>query len=486
MSQIFLASTSFGAMNLAAAIDDGILPSVHGSTDRVLLVSTNSTVPESTTPLSLMPGFEAIARRFDRVVDWNAVLAPFTPPSFKGFGEPAVVSRWLHSYLRLDDRPVELILESIQVHPARGLADLFVTANITMYSDGLMSYGPTRVGLPVSLGTRIDRLVYLDLLPGVRPRLLREFDVETTAISDASFQAVLAETAELAPQAALTARMLRRRSATALVLGQYLGALGIVSKSEELEIYTSIATAAAAAGHEVIAFKPHPTAPPVFGEITARAAELGVDVVEIPGDISVEHVLHYWQPALVAGCFSTGLLVAERYFGLDIVADGTDLVLGRLEPTANSNRVPLTVIDAVVPRVADGSGIVESRIDRSMGPDAVQSVVDVTAFLMQPRLHARFKPEIDQQVRGMEPSVRDRYVGDQMIRRHHLPGETVRLRRRVKLAVFAVGAGIARPARRHPRVAQAYRRIRATLARPARRIVDKVPPVRRIVRLLER
>jgi Alpha-2,8-polysialyltransferase (POLYST) len=488
VSQLFLASTSFGAMNLAAAIDDGIFESVWGSNDRVLLVSTNSTVPEATPPLSSMPGFEAVARRFDRVVDWNAVLAPFAPSDFKAFGEPSVVSRWLQSHLGLDDLPVELILESIQVHPARGLADLFVTAPVTMYSDGLMSYGPTRVGLPDSLGARIDRLVYLDLLPGVEPRLLREFDVEPVPISDSSFRRVLAETSDLAPQAAATARMLTRKSATALVLGQYLGALGIVSRDEELEIYTSIAAAAAAAGHQVVAYKPHPTAPPVLGEITSRAAELGVEVIEIPGSISVEHVLHHWRPDLVAGCFSTGLLVADRYFGLDIAAGGTELVLDRLDPYPNSNRVPLTVIDAVVPRVDTGAagGIREPRIDLRKAPAVVQALIDVTAFQMQPKLHGRFRDDVVEQVRRLDPNLQGRYIDDELGAKYGLPGAPVRLRRRVKLRVYEATAALARPARRNAYVAQAYRRARAFVAPPIKRVVRKVPPLRRIVRVLER
>lgn len=471
-------------MNLAAAIDDGIFDTGAGTQHRVLLASTNSQIPESTVPLQNMAGFAAIARRFDHVVDWNAILAPFTPQSFKGFGEPVVTAKWLQSHLGLDDQPVELILESIQVHPARGLADLFTTAPITIYSDGLMSYGPTRSKLPLSLGLRISRVVYLDLLPGVQPRLLHEFDVETLAIRNETFSSVLTETAELAPEASATALMLQNRSATALVLGQYLGALGILSTNEEIDIYTSIAASAAAGGHEVIAFKPHPTAPPLSGAITERARRLGVEVVEVPGPISVEHMLHSWRPDLVAGCFSTGLLIAQRFFGLNIASGGTEIVLERLKPFENSNRVPLTVIDAVVPTIdTDVKGtLAEARIDLAAAPDAVQGVIDVTAFLMQPALHKDFKSSVAQHIRHMDSEICNRYVGAAQLKRHRLPGESPSRRQSLELRTRALTSKAALNLRRYPRLARTCRSARAALAVSARRVTKRVPAIDRLVR----
>ena len=76
-----------------------------------------------------------------------------------------------------DDR-VELAVESIQVNPARALAAIFSEASVDVYADGLMSYGPTREKLPLTLARRVRRLLHLDLVPGLRPLLLSEYGVE--------------------------------------------------------------------------------------------------------------------------------------------------------------------------------------------------------------------------------------------------------------------------------------------------------------------
>ncbi|CAM5227886.1 hypothetical protein STENM327S_08726 [Streptomyces tendae] len=62
-----------------------------------------------------------------------------------------------------------------------------------MYADGLMSYGPTREKLPLTLARRIRRLLHLDLIPGLRPMLLSEFGVEPEVVPDVVFRAVLDE-----------------------------------------------------------------------------------------------------------------------------------------------------------------------------------------------------------------------------------------------------------------------------------------------------
>ena len=43
-----------------------------------------------------------------------------------------------------------------------------------MFSDGLMGYGPTRDALPGDIGGRVERVLYLDLVPWLEPLLLRE------------------------------------------------------------------------------------------------------------------------------------------------------------------------------------------------------------------------------------------------------------------------------------------------------------------------
>src|SRR5690606_37730479 len=62
VAQLFVASTFFGAMSLAAALDSG----QFGPADqrRILLVSNNATAPEVVAPLDAAPGFETLRSRF--------------------------------------------------------------------------------------------------------------------------------------------------------------------------------------------------------------------------------------------------------------------------------------------------------------------------------------------------------------------------------------------------------------------------------------
>src|SRR5690348_17927762 len=58
-----------------------------------------------------------------------------------------------------------------------GVQTCALPISITVYADGLMSYGPTRNKLGLLVDSRIDRLLHLDLVPGLRPMLLTEFGV---------------------------------------------------------------------------------------------------------------------------------------------------------------------------------------------------------------------------------------------------------------------------------------------------------------------
>jgi len=62
MAQLFVASTFFGAMSLAAALDAG----QFGAADqrRILVVSNNALVPEVVPPLDAAPGFDVLRSRF--------------------------------------------------------------------------------------------------------------------------------------------------------------------------------------------------------------------------------------------------------------------------------------------------------------------------------------------------------------------------------------------------------------------------------------
>ena len=92
MKQIFLASTLFELVCLAAGIDGGdydrpAAPALMGTdgfapedtpapTERILLVSNNAVVMELSESFVDSPGAASLIARFDRVVNLNEALAP--------------------------------------------------------------------------------------------------------------------------------------------------------------------------------------------------------------------------------------------------------------------------------------------------------------------------------------------------------------------------------------------------------------------------
>ena len=54
----------------------------------------------------------------------------------------------------------------------------------------------------------------------------------------------------------------------------------------------------------------------------------------------------------MVGCFSTAMLTASSLYGLPVTRLGTELMLERLSPFQNSNRIPITLVDALIPDLA--------------------------------------------------------------------------------------------------------------------------------------
>ncbi|MEU8147325.1 polysialyltransferase family glycosyltransferase [Nonomuraea sp. NPDC048901] len=344
MTTVFYASTLFGAMSLAAGIDDGRFAEGR----RVLIVSNNAAIPEVTVPLDRTPGFAVLRSRFDEIHSWNDLIAPLHPSDWKArVIEVPMMERLIRAQLGLEDA-AELVLESIAVPPARTIAGLVRDCPITVYSDGLMSYGPTRDPLPAEIFRRITRLLHLDLVPGLEPLLLSEYGVPAQILPDEAFLAVVRQVATTAPD------ML---AGQAMILGQYLSALEIVTPEEEAALHETMLRGLVARGYSTVVFKPHPAAGRRHAQLLRAAAEpLDVRLLVAGESVPAEVCFPALRPELVVGCFSTGLITAGRYFGLPVASYGTDLVLERLAPYENSNRVPVTIVDALLPRMsADGT-----------------------------------------------------------------------------------------------------------------------------------
>ncbi|MER5971788.1 polysialyltransferase family glycosyltransferase [Streptomyces sp. NPDC002055] len=390
-TQIFFASTLYGAATLAAALD----ADCFGPADRrLLLISNNATTPETTPSVDTMPGFERLRGRFDRVLSWNETISPFHPGGWSPRQDDVPLwERHLRLLWGLGDDEVELAVESIQVNPSLALTQLFPGAPVDVYADGLMSYGPTRNKLDPLVGTRIRRLLHLDLVPGLRPLLLTEFGVEPEVVPTDVFTAVLAELAE--DQAGGEA--LPEPTAPALLLGQYLSALDILTPEEEEQLHVTMLRGAAELGHHNIVFKPHPTAPARWSRVLEKeAGELGVRLTVLDTPVLAEVLYQRMRPALVVGCFSTALLTASAFYGLPVARAGTDLLLERLSPYQNSNRVPVTVVDALLPEITDAAAVTGwTSPSREEVADRLTGLVAAVGYAMQSQIYPGLRAEAE-------------------------------------------------------------------------------------------
>jgi len=348
-------------------------------------VSNNATTPETTPGPDEMPGFERLRARFDDVISWNQTISPFHPGGWAP--RPDDVPLWerhLRLAWNLGDDDVELAVESIQVNPALGVCQIFMGAPVTVYADGLMSYGPTRNKIDPLVGTRVTRLLHLDLVPGLKPLLLTEFGVEPRNVPTDAFVKVLAELVD-------TGDDLPSVDEPALLLGQYLSALEILTAQEEEELHVRMLKGALALGHTRVVFKPHPSAPARWSRMLEREAEkLGADLTVLDTPVLAEVLYQRMRPALVVGCFSTALLTASALYGLPVARVGTGPLLDRLTPYENSNRVPVTIVDALLPELTDGAAVTGQR----PGTDVAEltRLLRAVGFAMQPKIYPDLRP----------------------------------------------------------------------------------------------
>ncbi|MFG2135596.1 alpha-2,8-polysialyltransferase family protein [Streptomyces sp. NPDC048650] len=378
-TQIFMASTLYGAATLAAALDaDCFEPADR----RLLLLSNNATNPETTASLDTMPGFALLRDRFDRVLSWNETISPFHPGGWSPRADDAPLwERYLRLLWGLGDSHIELIVESIQVNPAMALAQVFPGAPLDVYADGLMSYGPTRNKLDPLIGTRIGRLLHLDLVAGLTPLLLTEFDVPAKTVPTDAFRKVLGELADASGELADVPH------GAALLLGQYLSALDILTPEEEEELHLRMVRGAAERGHREIVFKPHPSAPARWSRLLEREAEkLDIELTVLDSPVLAEVLYQRTRPALVVGCFSTALLTAATFYDLPTARTGTGLLLERLTPYQNSNRVPVTIVDALVPDLSDRAATGSARAGD------VRELVKAVGYAMQHQIYPMLRP----------------------------------------------------------------------------------------------
>ena len=342
MIQLIQVSSYFQLVSLAAMADAGLLPDADR---RILVLANGSQNPEITTPLDLVPGFGALAGRFDDVVDFAALLWPRRPGQFNPRTEELpLFESLLRTAWGLGGGQVSLVLESIQVNPAQALSRIFFDAPVTVHSDGLMSYGPTRSKLPAHLLQRLTGTIHIDLVPGLEPMLLMEAGIRRRVLPLGALAEVFEELSRHP-----AAQTLDARPAAALILGQYLGSLGILDAARELELHHRMLLAAREAGAHTVVFKPHPSSGPTAAlQLRTRAESLGLGFTVLESDLLAETVIARLNPLAVISCFSTALFTAKYMLGAPVIAVGTSELLQELAPYQNSNRIPVSITDALL------------------------------------------------------------------------------------------------------------------------------------------
>jgi hypothetical protein len=408
-TQIFCASTLYGAVTLAAAIDSDLFEEPER---RVLLVFNNTATPETSTPLDEMPGFAPLRDHFDEVLSWNEAIRPFHPGSWTPRPDDIpLFERYLRLLWGLGEDRVELVLESIQVTPALTVAQIFTGAPVDVYADGLMSYGPTRNKLDPLVGTRVRRLLHLDLVAGLTPMLLTEFGVPPVVVPTPAFLKAMGELT------AAVEELPPLPDDAALLLGQYLSALDILSPAEEEDLHVRMLKGAVAQGHRSVVFKPHPSAPARFSRaLEAEAERLGVDLTVLDTPVLAEVLFAKARPALVVGCFSTALFTASALYDLPAARIGTELLLERLTPYQNSNRVPVVLADAVLPDLEGRGG------QEAVPADTLNDLITALGFTLQPQIHPSLRPAAERYLsRHFGPRTR-RYFRKKRLTALGLPG----------------------------------------------------------------
>ena len=204
---------------------------------------------------------------------------------------------------------------------------------------------------------------------------------------------------------------------SALLLGQYLSALGILSPEEEEDLHVRMMRGAVERGHRSIVIKPHPTAPARYSRaLETEADRLGVELTVLDLPVLAELLFEKSPPALVVGCFSTALFTASSFYGLPVARIGTEPLLDRLTPYQNSNRVPAVLADALIPDLEARKG------EETVPADTLDGLMAALSYTMQSQIHPGLRPAAERHLsRHLRPRTK-RYFKRKRLTSLGLPG----------------------------------------------------------------
>lgn len=408
MTQVFALHSSYGLMTAVAAIDEGLIPE---NGQRLLLSVNSARVPETAVGIDEAPRLRSLRDRFDRVVSLNALVAPMHPTAWQPLAQDlALLERLFTEAWSLDD-DLELFVQSPQVAPARTLMSLFPNASIGVIGDGLMTYSPIRVRLPRTVVERVGRVIHTDVVPGVEPLVFGESGAQRIPVPPVRLRTIMNEVGDAAVDLELE-ELLVAGERPALILGQYLSALGLVTQAEEIALQQDMVDRAHAERVDRIVFKPHPAAPPVTTHaVRERARRHGVAFVEYRGELPAEFVAERLDAAIVIAGFSTALPTVRALYDRPVASVGAHTLLQRLTPYENSNRMPATIVDAMT---RPGSPY--------RAPGRMQELVDAVGYCMQPKIMAHLRPGAEELLARLDAAESRRYFDPERLRALRLPG----------------------------------------------------------------
>ncbi|MFE7506783.1 polysialyltransferase family glycosyltransferase [Promicromonospora sp. NPDC057488] len=373
MDQLFVAPTFTAAVGMATAVDAGLYADAG---TKVLMTTGNSPIPELGGGLAEQPGFDELARRFDRVVSLNEIIYPQHPVSWSPAED---VERW-HGIAAAAvglREPFGITLQSLPAKPSASILRVFPEGPVDVVSDGLTDYGPMPTPVPRQIAPRLRRLLHLDLAGGLNPVLLREHEVANVVLSSAGYRDVVAEHGKATAPAPPS-----EERVDAIVLAQDLSTSGPLSPDEDQALHERLLRVAAGLGYRQVVLTPRPSAPPAFAHrLPDLADELGVRLRVLDDPVPAEVLYDRLRPAAAIGCFSTELSTAVEVYGMAGYAVGVDEVLERLPKLQDSDRIPLAITDVRRSRVdvaPDGTLVERGPVEVDL-----QLLVDEIAHAMR-------------------------------------------------------------------------------------------------------
>lgn len=154
-----------------------------------------------------------------------------------------------------------------------------------------------------------------------------------------------------------------------------------------------------------------------------EAERLGAELTVLDAPVIAEVVYQRLNPALVVGAFSTALLTASAFYGIPVARIGTDTLLSGLTPYQNSNRVPLTIVDALLPDLEDPAEVTAwSLPDENTVQQEFTGLVTAVGFAMQPKIYPQLRPAAEAFLARQSAVSRNRYFRRRRLTALALPG----------------------------------------------------------------